>query len=272
MKSSQNKSALAYRILLAVTALNLLFWWPFETLSQEDKNLEITLYDFVEENGEQVLQPYADALSGSMNSGLFHTANVKKGFTMYIGVKAIGTYINAENQKVFDANKTLDIVPLAVPQLHLGSLFGTEMTVRVLPQISIGNYGSVGTWGIGIRHEFTSHFKKSPIDAAVQLSFNNLTIANSKGKDMVEARSFAVSLQVSKRLSMFTFYSGLQYENTEIDAVITKEASVQKMSYENCNKVRGTIGLNIKMGPLNLNYDYSVGRTNSMSAGFGFAF
>lgn len=239
--------------------------------AQDNKNIEGIVSGFVL-SGEQTLQPYADAVSADMNSGLFHSAKVNNGFNMYIGIKGTGTYINGDNSAVIDANKTLSIMPMAVPQLNIGSVWGTEVSVRYLPQISIGSYGSVGTWGIGVKHGITSHFKNSPIDAAIQFSYQSMKVNDSKDRDMVSASSFSTGLEFSKELSVFTFYTGVQYENTTIDANVNYNGVETKMSFANQNKFRGVFGLNIKLGPVNLNGDYSVGKTNSISAGFGFAF
>ena len=127
-------------------------------------------------------------------------------------------------------------------------------------------------WGFGIKHGITSHFKKSPIDAALGFSINNMTISDSKSRDLVSASSIAASLQVSKELSVFTFYTGMQYESSIMEVTDIYQNTVTKMNYENENKVRAIIGLGIKLGPVNLNGDYSFGRTNSISAGFGFSF
>jgi len=239
--------------------------------SQDNTNIEGVVNSFVQ-YGQTTLQPYADAVSADMNSGWFHTAKVNNGFSIYLGIKATGTYINGDNPVVVDANKTLNIMPMAVPQLNIGSVWGTEVSVRYLPQINIGSYGSVGTFGIGIKHGITSHFKNFPVDAAVQLSYQTIKINNSKDIDMVNASSYAASLQVSKELSVFTFYSGLQYESTSINTNVKYEETNINMNFVNQNKLRGIFGLNIKLGPVNLNGDYSVGKSNSISAGFGFGF
>ena len=243
-----------------------------KTFSQENgHDIQGIVNTFVQ-NGEQTLQPYADAVSADMNSGWFHTAKVNDGFNIYLGIKATGTYINGDNPVVADANKTLNIMPMAIPQLNIGSVWGTEVSVRYLPQITIGKYGSVDTWGIGIKHGITSHFKNFPVDAAVQFSYQTIKINDSKDINLVDASSFATSLQVSKQLSVFTFYTGLQYESTKIDVNVNYNETSVNMNFDNQNKIRGVFGLNIKLGPVNLNGDYSIGKTNSISAGFGLGF
>jgi hypothetical protein len=207
-----------------------------------------------------------------MNSALFHSAKVKNGFSLYFGIKGIGTYVNGDNPAVKDANNTLDILPMAIPQVQIGSVYGTEISARFLPSIKIGQYGSVGMWGFGIKHGITSHFKNSPVDVAVGFAVNNLAISDSKDKDLVNASSIAANLQVSKELSVFTFYTGMQYEKTNMDVKVSYNGIASSMKYENENNIKGIVGLNIKLGPVNLNGDYSFGKTNSVSAGFGFGF
>ena len=272
MKTTKTNSKAGKIITTLILSICLFFIFTSAANAQDNTSLEGIFHNFVETSGTTVLQPYADALSSDMNSGLFHSAKVKKGFSLYIGLKGSGSYINGDNPVVKDANKTLGILPMAVPQLHVGSVFGTEISARFLPQVSLGKYGSVNTWGFGIKHGITSHFKNSPFDAAVGFAVNSTTINDSKDKNMVEASSVAVNLQVSKELSVFTFYSGVQYENTSLDVNINYSGVITKMNYDNSNKIRGIIGINIKLGPVNLNGDYSIGKTNSVSAGFGFGF
>lgn len=242
------------------------------TLSQDNKSLEGVMFTFISAGDTKVLQPYADALSSDMNSGLFHSAKVKKGFSIYFGLKGTGTYVNGDNPVVKDANKTLDILPMAIPQMQIGSIFGTELSARFLPSIKLGEYGSVGMWGFGIKHGITSHFKKSPIDIAVGFSVNSLSIGDSKDKDLVTASSFAANLQISKELSVFTLYTGVQYDKTSMDVKVNYNNTISTMNYENDNNLKAIVGLNIKLGPVNLNGDYSFGKSNSVSAGFGFGF
>jgi hypothetical protein len=273
MKNSLKISKASKVITTLLSIIFVLVLNSAKSFSQDNASLEGIVYDFVSEGGDEtVLQPYADALSSDINSGLFHSAKVKKGFSLYFGIKGIGTYINGDNPVVKNANNTLGILPIAVPQVQVGSLFGTELSFRVLPTVTLGKYGSVNMWGIGIKHGISSHFKNSPVDISAGISTNSISISDSKQRNLVDAASFAVNLQVSKELSVFTFYTGLQYENTGIEVSVNHNGTISKMEYTNENKVRGIFGLSIKLGPLNLNGDYSVGKSNTVSAGFGFAF
>lgn len=273
MKNTKTNSSKAGRI---VTVLfSMLFTVIFiqnTAIAQQTDGLEGIMFSFVDEGDANVLQPYADALSSNMNSGLFHSAKVKKGFSLYFGLQGTGTYINGDNPSVTNANKTLDILPMAIPQIQIGSLAGTEISARFLPSIRIGQYGSVGMWGFGIKHGVTSHFKNSPVDVAVGFAVNGLTIGDSKDKDLVNATSIAANLQLSKELSVFTFYTGVQYDKTSMEVKVNYAGVTTKMEYENENNLKGIVGMNIKLGPVNLNGGYSFGKTNSVNAGIGFGF
>ncbi|MBZ0203105.1 MAG: hypothetical protein K8I03_08835 [Ignavibacteria bacterium] len=273
MKNSNNVTFKAARIVLTAVIVTMSVLFPYGILKSQDNNsLEGIVQNFVATQDATVLQPYADALSTSMNSGLFHSAKVKKGFSFYFGIKGSASYINCDNPVVKDANRTFSMMPMAVPQVQIGSLYSTEVSARFMPTISLGKYGSVGTWGIGIKHGFTSHFKNSPIDGAIGFAYNRISINDSKNSEFVNASSMAVNLQFSKELSVFTFYTGVQYEKTSASLKLNYQNLSHSVNYENENKIKAIVGLNIKLGPVNINSDYSFGKTNSVSAGFGFGF
>jgi hypothetical protein len=185
---------------------------------------------------------------------------------MYIGVKGSTT-------PVVEAPSNLKVtsVPFAVPQVSVG-LYGTEVTFRYTPSIGLGKLGSVNTMGFALRHCVTQYFKKSPLDVSVQLALQSLNVYDSKENNVIHSSSFAAAIQFSKQLSVFTMYAGVQYEKTGVDFNFNYGGYSSKFHTENQNKIRGTVGLNIKLGPFNINGDYNIGKNNSISTGFGFAF
>jgi hypothetical protein len=46
----------------------------------------------------------------------------------------------------------LNIIPLPMAQLTIGLPYGTDVSIRFLPSVPIGNSGKVGLWGVGGRH------------------------------------------------------------------------------------------------------------------------
>ncbi len=212
-------------------------------------------------------QPLTDAFSSDINSGLYHSAKVNKSFSLYLGVKASTTGI-VEGP----SNLKISSMPFAVPQLTLGSVLGTDVTLRFMPNITIGKYGSVNTFGFAVRHSISQYVKKAPIDAAVQFAYQKFSVSDTKDNNAVNSGSIAANLQFSKELSIFTFYAGVQYEQTTANYTFSYDGLSQNINIQNQNNLRGTLGLNIKLGPVNLNGDCSLSKSSSFSAGFGFAF
>lgn len=252
MKSLRNSIAI---VLLAASYI-----FTGSAFAQDDLNKVFAQMD------AKSFQPLTDAFSSSVNSGLYHSAKIKKTFSLYVGIKGATT-------EVIEAPSSLKIksIPFAVPQITVGA-FGTDVTVRYVPSVGLGKYGSVSTFGISIRHSLSQYINKAPFDATVQFAYQTLNVNDSKDNSLVHTGSIAANIQFSKELSVFTIYTGLQYEKTGADFNFNYSGYNVNYHTENQNRIRGTFGLNIKLGPVNLNGDYSVGKNSSISTGFGLAF
>lgn len=166
------------------------------------------------------------------------------------------------------------IAPLPIPQLGLGSLFGTDVMVRWLPSIKISNYGKLQLFGWGLRHSVSQYIPLIPIDIAVQLGFQNFSIKDTAGNNVFKASTFAANLEVSKTFAIITLYGGLQLESSKVDINYTFTPSGQSpqsisFSLNGKNKFRALIGLNLGLGPLTINADYNLGSVNALNAGLG---
>lgn len=244
----------------AAIALSAAFIYSGKTNAQDDFNKVFV------EAGTQSYQPLTNTFSSDINAGLYHTAKIEKKFSLYFGVKGAST-------EVIEAPSGLKMtsVPFAVPQIS-ASAFATEVTFRFMPAIHLGKYGSVKMAGGTLRHSFTQFIKKSPVDAAVLLSYQSLKVRDSKDADIVNVQSISAGMQVSKTWSVITIYTGIQYQSTGADYSTNYNGGSYKQHYDNQNKMSGTLGMTLKLGPLTLNGDYSAGKNNSVSTGFGFSF
>ncbi len=166
------------------------------------------------------------------------------------------------------------MAPLPIPQLGLGSLFGTDVMVRWLPPIKISNYGKLQLFGWGLRHSISQYIPLIPIDIAVQLGFQNFSIKDTAGNNVFKASTFAANLEVSKTFAIITLYGGLQVESSKVDINYTFTPSGQSpqsisFSLSGKNKFRALVGLNLGLGPLTINADYNLGSVNAVNAGLG---
>jgi hypothetical protein len=168
---------------------------------------------------------------------------------------------------------SLQAVPLFIPQLTLGTVMGTNITVRWLPETqTLEELGTVKVFGIGIQHNPAVWFdQKLPVDFAV--GYFNQTLDVGK---LMKAKSWAAALNVSKtfgeRFIGVTPYGGVQYEKTSMDFTYNYEdmdgnEHPAKFSVEGENKIRATAGVNVRVLEINLNADVALSRYPTGSFG-----
>jgi len=258
-----------------LTALLFAFYSLFagsNVFAQED--LSSVLAGMNLDSAKMYSQVLTNAMSSNINSGMFQISKPGNKFSVYFGVKASGTFLT-DKDRLQGSLKSVPVVPLAMAQLGVGSVAGTDAFFRFLPSISIGNYASIGAWGIGLQHNMVKNFKKMPVDVIFRLSYHNLHVNDSKDKELVTMNSFATGLIIGKRVSIITFYTGLQYESTNSHIRYTETQTgtqIVNFSLENDNNIRVAAGFNLKAGPFNINADYNFGKQNSISFGLGFGF
>ncbi len=168
------------------------------------------------------------------------------------------------------------IAPLPIPQVGLGSLFGTDAFVRFLPKVKISNYGSAQLFGFGVRHSISQYIPLIPVDIAVQVGWQNFSIADTAGSKAVKVSTFAANVEVSKTLAILTVYAGLQTEKSTMDVNYTYTPSYQNaqpvpisFSIKGKNSFRALLGLNLGLGALSINADYDIGAVSAVTAGIG---
>lgn len=171
------------------------------------------------------------------------------------------------------------VAPLAVPQAGIGvPLLNTQLTVRYLPRISYRDYGSVRLLGAGLRHEISAYLPALPFDLSVQGFYQNISVEEADGHQVVDATMLAGNLAASKTLAVVTFYGGLQLERTTADLAYTfvpdERLPPQQLAFDltGDNTVRALAGLSLGLGPVVLSVDYSQGQRSVLSTGLGFGF
>ena len=173
------------------------------------------------------------------------------------------------------------IAPLAIPQIGAGTVFGTDAQVRFLPETSISDYGSVSLFGLSVRHSLSQYIPLSPVNLAVQGTWQSLSLSGSDGSinsgEIVDASGWALNAQVSKSVPVapITFYGGLQYEQFGVDVGYTFQTSAgtSTVSFEQdaSNNVRALAGVSVTLAVIQVNVDYALASNNTVSAGVGIA-
>lgn len=138
----------------------------------------------------------------------------------------------------------INFIPLPMAQLTIGLPFGTDVSVRYLPDLPLGNAGTIGLWGVGGKHSIIQHIpalKKLPIiDISAQggytrmTTFTNITYNPAKiGSYVVDlttdptlwndqrielvASAWTANLIFSETLPIISFYQGIGYSSSTVD-------------------------------------------------------
>ncbi|WP_066630490.1 DUF6588 family protein [Labilibacter marinus] len=289
----------------------LLLLCPFIGQAQ---SLEDYLSKYTADNGEKYLQPFANAFASDLNSGLFHNAEIKKnGFQLYIGVVSQVAMISSDakfftatiDDPAFGPTQTvpnaptvfgptegpkienesgqamylpggfdIDYMPLAMPQITIGSLYGTDFTARFF-KTGVEDIGDIDLFGWGIRHSVDQYISKLPFKMAVGYYHQKFSVG-----DYMDTKTNVVNLQASFAVPVVTFYGGLAYESDKVNITYTYEGlSASKdapepgdqiaFEMETEGSMRATIGLCINMGPVKLHGDYNMAKQNTFAVGLG---
>ncbi len=167
-------------------------------------------------------------------------------------------------------------LPLAAPQLTIGTLFGTQGTFRYLPPRELqAGMGTFKYFGYGIQHN-------PMVWLPVDLPFNvALSYFNQKLEigDLLTTKAHGYGINISKRLGLralnITPYAGYFLEDSNME--VRYDYSIQtpggmvhdQIQFEipGENKSRISLGINVRFILINLNVDYNIATYNSITAG-----
>jgi len=176
--------------------------------------------------------------------------------------------------------ENVSVIPLAAPQLSIGTFVGTQFTFRYLPEVEISaEIGKFKYFGFGIQHNPSIWFPNPlPVDIAASFFTQTLSVGT-----LFETKATAFGVNVSKRFGPgainITPYAGFMLESSKMkftyNAQVTNSAGITtdlpiSFELEGANKSRVTLGLSVKLLFLNINADYNLGKNNSATAGLMF--
>jgi hypothetical protein len=280
------------------------------------QTLEERLQKFGEDYAKGYTKPFVDAFGAGLNSGWYHTANVDDGLSLYFGVKAmllpipddgkkfkirspydqveqeVSTAFGDETEVLIsrtnipagitpDPEKypkgfNIGFVPLAVPHISVGNIFGTRVMLRFFPKTKLGDYGEFEFLGFGVQHSISRHIPGVPLDIAANFGYQSLKLGS-----LISASAFTLGAQASKSLSILTVYGGLAYETSSMsfgyDAKYTDPTNptgpqIQKhigFDASGKNSFRFTMGVGLDLLILKINADYSLASQPAATVGVG---
>ncbi len=175
----------------------------------------------------------------------------------------------------------LPLLPLAAPQLSVGTVYGTELAIRFLPSIKINDdLGEFSYFGIGVNHNVGQWIPTPiPVDISVGIFTQSLKVG-----DFFKSSAFQFGVFAGKTFGAGVFsvspYLGLSMESSSMEVSYDFKSSTPagdvtvpiKFELEGENSFRLRIGTSFNIAVLKIFVDYNLAKYNSVSAGIGFGF
>ncbi len=187
------------------------------------------------------------------------------------------TYVVPQQQLVFNDVRGIiqdpGIFPTVAPQLSIGTVYGTQATLRWLPNITLNDeVGELGYFGFGIQHNPAVWFE-DPLPVDIGLSFFTQKL-NIGGGDVLDVTTTAFGFQLSKTFGGFvaslTPYGGFLLEKSEMKANYDYEIAPGivipiEFELEGANKNRVILGVGASIVGLNAFLDFNISEVNTVN-------
>jgi hypothetical protein len=171
--------------------------------------------------------------------------------------------------------------PLFAPQLTIGTLYGSSLSLRFVPSMKLSDkVGNFSYFGIGVQHNPAMWLPfPLPLEVSVGLFTQTMKIGT---VFQSSATTFGIygSKTFGPGLFNVTPYAGFSYESASTDVSYDfiidypVAGTLQHVSFNLVaeNSVRMIIGAAFKLGFISLNVDYNISKYNVASAGFSFIY
>jgi hypothetical protein len=275
--------------------------------------LDDALGGLSDENLEGYLEPLNTGLSGTMNSAVFRTGYIpKSGFTVMIGAAAMAieygdedlvytptdpegfnsieqieapTVVgNADGATAVSSNGLqfhypggfeLESFQIAVPELTIGAVFGTQAKVRYIAfDTGDADIGDFKYFGIGAQHSITQYVGEAPpVDVAVGIFYQSFKI----GEDIVDASAFHANVTGSKQFGTRRLgiqpYVGVGIDQVELSVEVDDEDDPENsvdVTLDSVSDFRFTAGVVGSVPGVSAFFEFNVAATTGLALGIAF--
>ncbi|HRP02553.1 MAG TPA: hypothetical protein PLE30_07900 [Candidatus Kapabacteria bacterium] len=131
----------------------------------------------------------------------------------------------------------LSTIAAGIPQVEIGSLYGTELLLRVVPPVKLSEtIGEFAFWGIGLKHSLSQYLyshsnsnlsfeelkTKEPHDLALQVVYQGTSLKNKIGVTQADMNALATIFNFNLNYSFFiskylNVFAGVAYQTISID-------------------------------------------------------
>ncbi len=181
-----------------------------------------------------------------------------------------------------------NFVIAAVPQLSIGTFLNSQVLLRYIPPVRFDTaVGDFSFFGVALRHGFTNWFRHSPVDAAIQVSYQHSTIDNTVGATRAKLAAttdmFSANLHASRRFGWIEPYIGVSYEHLESKGSYTftlPKNVVDQIGYDidpqvarislSDDAIKLTVGATAHLGPVQVFVNAGIAKQFILGAGVGY--
>ena len=176
----------------------------------------------------------------------------------------------------FPGGFDLSSFDFAIPQLRVGTIYGTEATIRFgMIYSGDASLGDISLYGFGVRHSVSRYVDDLPVDVAAGVSWQRFALGeNERGGDLVSAQAWTVGLQASKRFSWFEPYAGVAYNDFGLDLSYEGDSSDDaiEMSLDSGDHYRMTLGLSMHVLFAVVHGEYNIGGQDAFALGLAMGY
>lgn len=247
------------------------------------------LQNYVGSNKENYIQPLADLTTGAFNCGWNNTGKIDSGLYFRFGIiGSVGivtnnlktftakteypfepetsvkaaTIVGSNNpievkgvngtSYLFQGGTNLALLPLAVPQLSVGGIFFSEVSVRFFAYDFGGDFGKLQLLGFAARHDIGHYLNIGDWFWNVGYAYQKLD-----GGNYFNLSTHYLSTQMGKTTKHWFYYGNLGYQNGKLDAHYKEDPDLgnREVTVQLKNDFPVVIGIGggLKTGILRLN-------------------
>jgi Family of unknown function (DUF6588) len=193
------------------------------------------------------------------------------------------SYPDGSTQDIEYASFTLpngsgvDFFPLPMLQLTVGLPLGTDVSVRFVPMVQLGEYGEIGLWGVGGKHSISQWIpgikELKLLDISLQGGYTivsssanvdveplDVDVDNYPGFDWddqfmnQDVSGWTLNLIASQTLSVLTIYEGIGYANSLVEMALQGHYPIHTVILEEGDNL-GKTTYEIVEDPFTLKYE-----------------
>lgn len=200
--------------------------------------------------------------------------------TNYGNYTVLGSEINTGAKGIGDEMPAL---PFAAVQLNVGTVYGTNVSVRFIPEIPAGDLGKFSFYGVGVMHNPAMFLPfELPVDLGVGAFYQKMELGTTFKTTATQFGLFAsrefgsiVSITPYAGLTMESATTTLSYDytyDTQVNGVVTPVKLNQTVELKANNGVGFTVGAKIHLVFLNIIADYKMADQSTINGGISFSF